>query len=67
MIRPRTGDFCYSDDELSIMLLDIQSFASLAVTGVVLGCLSPDGAVDIERTLLLVERAKSVGLQGLLL
>ena len=64
MIRPRTGDFCYSDDELSIMLLDIQNFAALGVTGVVFGCLSPDGAVDIERTLLLVDRAKTLGLQG---
>lgn len=47
LIRPRGGDFCYSDDEISIMLHDIQLCATMGFDGVVVGALTTHGEVDI--------------------
>jgi copper homeostasis protein len=58
MIRPRGSDFCYSDDEFEIMKEDIRICKELGVHGVVFGILLPDGNVDVERTLQLVDLAK---------
>lgn len=49
MIRPRVGDFLYSDFELEVMLEDIRTFKDQGVRGFVVGILTRDGRVDIER------------------
>ena len=47
IIRPRGGDFLYSPTEQRIMLKDIDNARRLEADGVVLGCLTADGEVDI--------------------
>ncbi|MBP5693481.1 MAG: copper homeostasis protein CutC [Bacteroidales bacterium] len=47
MIRPRGGNFVYSEDEIQQMIKDIHSFKDLDVNGYVFGCLSPENEVDI--------------------
>jgi copper homeostasis protein len=58
MIRPRGGDFCYTDVEFEIMKLDIEVAKKLGADGVVIGLLNPDGSIDKVRTAELVELAQ---------
>ena len=46
MIRPRAGDFVYSDEEIDVMLADIEAARNAGLTGVVLGASLPDGRLD---------------------
>ena len=50
MIRPRTGSFIYTKDELETMEADIQAMDREGVRGVVLGCLQKDGSIDTAAT-----------------
>lgn len=47
MVRPRIGDFVYSDTEIQTMLQDIAIFKDEGVSGVVLGVLDRFGRVDV--------------------
>ena len=58
IIRPRGGDFLYSDLEFEMMKEDIRLCKSLNCEGVVTGILTKEGEVDIERCAELVELAK---------
>ena len=57
MIRPRGGEFCYSDAEYEVMKADIQVAKNLGADGVVFGILNPDGSIDKKRTTELVDLA----------
>jgi len=48
IIRPRGGDFLYSELEITEMLQDITAAKALGADGLVFGCLTPDGDVDME-------------------
>ncbi len=61
MIRPRGGDFLYSDDEFNIMMQDIGICKELGCDGVVLGILTPDGNIDKKRCHQLIEYAYPLG------
>lgn len=58
MIRPRGGDFCYSELEFEIMKRDIEQAKALHVDGVVFGILIHDNRVDISRMKALIDIAK---------
>lgn len=58
MIRPRGGDFVYTDDEFDLMKEDIAICKELNVPGVVFGLLTTSGQVDIPRTHELIELAR---------
>lgn len=58
MIRPREGDFCYSELEFEAMKRDIDRCKALGVDGVVLGILLPDGTIDKQRCRTLIDRAR---------
>lgn len=49
LVRPRAGDFVYTDDEFEIMKRDIAVAKELGADGVVIGILTPDGEVDADR------------------
>ena len=55
IIRPRGGDFLYSDLELERMAADIAVCRELGVDGVVFGCLNADGTIDVEKNRYLME------------
>ncbi len=61
IIRPRGGDFLYSDEEFSIMLNDIKLCKELGCDGVVIGMLNRDGGIDVMRSARLVEAAYPMG------
>lgn len=58
LIRPRIGDFLYSDIEFEQIKNDILVAKQLGVNGIVCGILRPNGEVDTERTAELVELSK---------
>lgn len=58
IIRPRGGDFVYSELEFEVMTQDIREAKNRKVDGVVLGILTPGGQVDTERTRKLIELAR---------
>jgi copper homeostasis protein len=57
IIRPRGGDFLYSDIEFDVMERDILACKKLGVDGVVIGLLTADGDIDVIRTRALVALA----------
>lgn len=61
IIRPRGGDFLYSEDEFEIMLQDVKLCKELGCDGVVIGLLNMDGTIDVVRTSLLIEAAYPLG------
>lgn len=58
MIRPRGGDFHYSNYEFHAMKRDIWQCQKLSVDGVVFGILNSDGTIDKKRCKELIDRAR---------
>lgn len=58
LIRPRSGNFTYSEEEFAIMKKDIQLCKELGCNGIVSGVLNPDNTIDIVRTQELIEWSK---------
>jgi copper homeostasis protein len=58
IIRPRGGDFHYTATEFEVMAEDIRTAKSLGADGVVIGCLTPSGDIDLDRTRTLIELAR---------
>ena len=58
IIRPRGGDFLYSELEYQTMLDDVRACRELGVAGVVFGCLTADGQIDEARMTALTDAAR---------
>ena len=61
LVRPRAGDFLYSDLECETMQRDIETCAALGCDGVVLGVLDAEGNVDTARCRTLIAAAGKLG------
>jgi copper homeostasis protein len=58
ILRPRGGDFLYSEAEFATMLDDAREMARLGAAGIVIGCLTEDGRIDEGRMKALIEAAQ---------
>ena len=58
IVRPRGGDFLYSEAEFESMRQDVMALKDLGVPGVVTGCLTAGGEVDEQRTAELLRLAR---------
>ena len=61
IIRPRGGDFLYSEEEFAVMLKEVAFCKQVGCNGVVIGLLNADGTVDKARSARLVEAAYPLG------
>ena len=61
MIRPRDGDFCFSQVEIDIMIDDISAARAAGLDGVVLGAATHDGQLDVESLNVLCKAAHGMG------
>ena len=57
LIRPRFGDFCYTDHEFEIIRNEVRMSRKLGAEGVVIGILCPDGTLNMEEMEKLMEDA----------
>ncbi len=60
IIRPRGGDFLYTDLEVERLAADIAICRDLGVDGVVFGCLKADGTLDVDKNRYLMECSKGM-------
>lgn len=49
LIRPRFGDFCYSNQEYAVIKREIRQLIEAGADGIVIGFLKPNGSLDCER------------------
>ena len=59
LIRPRAGDFCYTSDEVSLICSQVEQALDLGADGVVVGCLTPAGDVDMPAMEAIMETVRS--------
>lgn len=57
IIRPRSGDFFYTEEEYQIIFKEVKLCKELGCDGVVIGLLNADGTIDIKRTEALIQAA----------
>jgi copper homeostasis protein len=62
LVRPREGNFVYSEEEAGDMLESIRRCKALGVNGVVIGALRPDGSVDMALMRRLVAAARPLSI-----
>ena len=60
LIRPRFGDFCYTEYEMEIMKSQIRALKEAGVEGVVIGVLDADGNLDISKMKELLQNAEGM-------
>ena len=58
LMRPRAGDFLYTDDEIRLMAAQIVALREAGADGFVIGCLTPAGDLDTAAMAPLLEAAE---------
>lgn len=58
IVRPRGGDFLYSDTEYHLIKEDINQIKKLGANGIVIGFLTQTGEIDLKRTSEVIKLAK---------
>ena len=62
LLRPRGGDFLYSENEFALLCRQVKRFAALGADGIVIGVLTPAGDLDEERMAKLISLAGGCGI-----
>ena len=57
LLRPRFGDFLYSEEELEILTRQAKMFAKAGADNLVIGCLTPEGRLDLEAMKRIIDAA----------
>ncbi|MBQ8857017.1 MAG: copper homeostasis protein CutC [Lachnospiraceae bacterium] len=57
LLRPRFGDFLYSDEEMEVLIRQAKAFAKAGADNLVIGCLTPDGRLDLEAMKRIIDAA----------
>lgn len=60
LLRPRFGDFCYTDYEHEILKEEVRSFCKLGADGIVIGTMKPDGTLNLEQMKELMEETQGM-------
>lgn len=60
LLRPRFGDFCYTDYEHEILKEEVRSFCRLGADGIVIGTMKPDGTLNLEQMKELMEETQGM-------
>lgn len=63
ILRPRTGNFHYSPEEMEEMRIDLERSIDLGISGIVIGVLNAKNEVDLEKNSYLLNIAKQAGLE----
>lgn len=61
LLRPRCGDFLYTESEFELLCRQVKHFAALGADGIVIGVLTPEGDLDEERMAKLISLAGGCG------
>ena len=62
LMRPRAGDFLYEKEEITMMALQMMELQNHGANGFVIGCLTPEGDLDMEAMEFLIHYVGDVGL-----
>lgn len=62
LMRPRAGDFLYTNEELSMMAAQVHALKEAGADGFVIGCLTPEGDLDALAMRPLIDAAAGIGL-----
>lgn len=57
LIRPRFGDFCYTEDEFEVIKEEIRQYKKFGADGIVIGILTPDGILNMQQMAALKKEA----------
>ena len=58
LLRPRFGDFLYSEEEMEVLIRQAKMFAEAGADNLVIGCLTPDGRLDLDAMNRMIDAAK---------